>query len=391
MAKPTHLDWEGTNGVIEPSAGKKGTGWASAEKPAFQYMNWIHSISDQWHKYLDAFTLADGAYNVGINLSGGTAKLVQADGNDFSDEDGERGFIVMESQATPGKKQILTITEATHLFVDDSGASDIIGEEFGTTTLVAWANARPFWIYAVNRNDTDAGLKFAISPDPRATASPATANIGYHANPAATPSDRNFFFLTETNVTATHNEKPCLNIGGITMTKTALDDWTVATLSFASGHGIRNDALFGKKFTMPLAQMGAATGTYIQDNAGFAPVFTTNEYGYALSKEGMCSIEFYLNGDGGTDGGGAVQSRLVLPYKPSMIGSNPIGTIHVGSGIAQTTMTTDSLVGANLDTDNTFLPLVYLNGSSVWAAIDNGFWTSGARSLSGKVEFCAFS
>ena len=34
--------------VIEPSAGKKQTAWQSAEKPAYEWMNWLFYITDQW-------------------------------------------------------------------------------------------------------------------------------------------------------------------------------------------------------------------------------------------------------------------------------------------------------------------------------------------------------
>ena len=81
MAKPTNLDWDGTNGITEPPAAKKGTGWASAEKPAFQYFNWLHNTQDQWFKYLDGLSIKNGAYNIALSLSAGTLKLVQNSGS----------------------------------------------------------------------------------------------------------------------------------------------------------------------------------------------------------------------------------------------------------------------------------------------------------------------
>jgi hypothetical protein len=39
--------------TIEPNNSKKQTGWQSAEKPAFQYMNWIHYITNEWIKYFE--------------------------------------------------------------------------------------------------------------------------------------------------------------------------------------------------------------------------------------------------------------------------------------------------------------------------------------------------
>ena len=329
MAKPTHLDWDGTNGVIEPSAGKKGTGWASAEKPAFQYMNWVHNISDQWHKYLDGLSIDEGAYNVGMVLSAGSFKLVQADGSDFANTDGERGYIVMQSQTNPGRKVVLEITAATHLFIDDNGASDILGEEFGTTAGVAWANARPFYLYAVNADDTSSNLRFAISPRPNMRVSPATANIGWQDNPMGTPSDLGMFFLTATNPSTTHDAVPALRIGGIRMTKSAADDWTVQTITESSGDGIRRDPHVGSLFTMPLAQNGAATGTFFFANGGTAPVFTNNGYVFTMELDGTCWVEIFLTADGGTDGAGAVTSLIATPYSHAVDNDMPVAPVLI--------------------------------------------------------------
>lgn len=56
MAKPTeHLDW--TDGaaekVVEPTAGKRLLGWIAAERPAFEFMNWLFWKQDEWNKYFD--------------------------------------------------------------------------------------------------------------------------------------------------------------------------------------------------------------------------------------------------------------------------------------------------------------------------------------------------
>lgn len=312
MEKPTHLDWEGTNGVVEPSSGKKATGWASAEKPAFQYANWINKMCDEWHKYLDFFTLKEGAYNVGCVLSGGTFKLVQANGDDFTTDN--PGFIVIKSQVSPGLKKILQITAATHLFVDDVGSSDIAGEEFGTTAGVAWGNERPFFLYAINRNDSSEGLAFAISPCPSATSSPVTANIGYHGNPMSTPSDKGFFFLTETNVTATHNEKACLAIGSLRMTKTSSDDWTVATLTNADGISCFQEKSW---FDMPTGQMGASSGKHFDDGGGAAPTYGSVSFAkYRPNLDGTVSIDaVFRNTSGGTAGSGSASLAFGMPYK----------------------------------------------------------------------------
>jgi len=39
--------------TVEPNGSKKQTGWQPAEKPAHQFMNWIHWITDQWVDYFE--------------------------------------------------------------------------------------------------------------------------------------------------------------------------------------------------------------------------------------------------------------------------------------------------------------------------------------------------
>lgn len=50
MAKPSYIDWipDNTTGISTPPSGKLATGWLSAEKPPFQYMNWFFNLVSQW-------------------------------------------------------------------------------------------------------------------------------------------------------------------------------------------------------------------------------------------------------------------------------------------------------------------------------------------------------
>ncbi len=274
--------------------------------------------------------LTMGAYNLGISLNAGTCKIVGASGTDLSEYN--VGWVVMASN-TPGRLVRLRVTSANHFFEDDNGASDIIGEEFGTTAGVAWGNDRPFFIHAVNRNDTEAGVAFAHSPDPRAYISADTANIGYHGTPMGTPSDTGFFFWTATNVTATHNQKPCYRIGGIRMRKTAADDWTVQTLNVNDGDGIRRDPFFGKAFSFVDNQMGASPSCWLLPNGGTAPVFSANQYAYCIKPNGDVMVDIVLDGDGGTDGAGAVQAKVALPYKRAINTNVAAGVVRLNSSV----------------------------------------------------------
>lgn len=62
LAKPTSKpDWTESNPsfatvTIEPTAGKKITGWTADERPPYQTVNWLFYIVDQWIKYLESIT-----------------------------------------------------------------------------------------------------------------------------------------------------------------------------------------------------------------------------------------------------------------------------------------------------------------------------------------------
>jgi hypothetical protein len=75
--------------------------------------------------------------NIGMVLSSGELKLVQSDGTDFSST--APGWVTLQS-TTDGELISLKATATDHLFVDDAGSSDIVGEQFGVTTGVAGGN-----------------------------------------------------------------------------------------------------------------------------------------------------------------------------------------------------------------------------------------------------------
>src|SRR5260221_10162312 len=65
MAKPSSLPrWADSGGAItEPSSGKKDVGWV-AEKPPYQYFNWLLNLIYTWLLWLDRITSADGIKRV---------------------------------------------------------------------------------------------------------------------------------------------------------------------------------------------------------------------------------------------------------------------------------------------------------------------------------------
>lgn len=250
--------------------------------------------------------------NIGCTLSAGLFKITGAGGVAFNDSD-NIGVIALPSN-TAGTTIAVQLTEDIYSFNDaSSGSSDIVGEAFGTTAGTAWGDIRPFFIYAVNADDTADGVEFAISPRPNATTSPDNAAyIGYHGNPAATPSDIDFFFLTSTDVTATHVNKPCVCIGTITMNKNASDDWTVQALN--QNTGIGRFVNLTQEFDFSTQQMGSTvTQSNWVSNGGTPPTFTNNYKRYKVNMDGTVNYSWAFQG--GTNGSGAVTAILAAPYK----------------------------------------------------------------------------
>lgn len=269
--------------------------------------------------------------NLGVKLTGGTFGIGSAEGAALSASNiGKVGVA-----GDDGEVKTFDIT-ANQSFIDDAGASQIIGEQFGVTTGVAWANPRPFYIYAVNGDGTDAGLIFAISPNPSAASSPATTNIGYHGNPAATPSDVNFFFLTGVDVTATHDDKPCALVGCLRMTMTTLDDWTIQVIS--DSDGINPRPYVGTEFTFPKGQMGSrALYNFGDANSPTWATAANITYYYKIGLDGQVYVTMSTEAAGNvTNGTGTTAIDLFLPYAITKSGATSrlvIGT-YDASGAA---------------------------------------------------------
>src|SRR3990167_1437582 len=244
--------------------------------------------------------------NLGFSYSAGTFTIHDAQGTALSATN--PAWVTLQSKASPGRLQTYKVT-ANQDFIDDAGASEIIGNLFGVVTGVAWAQDMPFYLYAVG-NDAETAIAFMISRIPHATRSPVAAAIGA-PDDAVSDSVGDFFSLDSLDESL-FDENPCLCIGSFRMRMSSSDDHTVQTLTDQDGIGRFHE---DTSFTMPAAQNGAggaapAAGTYLLANGGTAPVFTANSYTYFIKKSGLCHLIYGFTGDGGTDGSGAVQTRI---------------------------------------------------------------------------------
>jgi hypothetical protein len=230
----------------------------------------------------------------------------------------------LQSKANPGRVIKHSIT-ADQSFIDDAGSSEIIGNLFGATTGVAWANDVPFYLYAVV-NDDGSTIQFMISRIPNRTTAPAVADIGA-PDDAVADNQYSFFSLDNIDETA-YDGNPCACIGSFRMQMSSSDDWTVQTLSTADGIGRFHEETW---FTFPAGQNGATSGKYFVDGGGTSPVFSTNEYQYNIAKSGLVTVNTAFTGDGGTDGAGAVSLKMSIPLDSSM-NLTALDNVFCGSG-----------------------------------------------------------
>lgn len=243
--------------------------------------------------------------NIGISYSAGTFTVNSADGTSFSASN--PGIVVLPSKATPGAFTKYSIT-ADQSFIDDAGASEIIGNLFSLPTGVAFSNDIPFFIYAVTNDDEDT-IQFMITRVPHATSSPAVASIGAPDDPVA---DTQGAFFSFDNIDETlYDTNPCACIGSFRMRMSASDDWTVQTLNNSDGIGQFQENV---TFNLTATNFGTGSSTLILPNGGTSPTFTTIAFEYFVSKNGQVDCLWSLNGDAGTAGAGAVSSFIAIPY-----------------------------------------------------------------------------
>lgn len=326
-----------------------------------------------------------GVYNVGLSLSAGRLKIVQADGTDFGTSPEDKGYVIMpHATLTSGNNVKLDITTANNYFDDASATSDIIGEEFDTTAGTAWGNGRPFFLYACNGDNTgdtnSTGLKFFISPDPTLTKTSSSSNdLGYHGNPASTASDSSCFFLTSTDVTSTHTSKPCILIGSVAMTKDASDDWTVDALGENYGIGIYP---WHVMFVMPAAQMGAGAGKYTTGNG---PSWSSTIYRYKLGLNGQVSLLMKMSGTC-TNGSDSNSCAFAAPYVSQQITANLNSHGHAPLEINNVYYGGLAAIAHN---SSTFSPVV--NVSGVITTVANNSWAQSDDFIDATLSYQAFS
>ena len=286
-----------------------------------------------------AATITAGATTPGwMNNLGLDYDTIVADTLVISDSGGvvlsgtNRGYVTVPS-TTAGQLVVLEVS-AGGSFIDDGGASDLTNLGWGITETAHLAEDRPFFLYVVNRansdiNGADGNSAFFISANPCLRTTPAAANDIGDTSAIPVNDTQDVILIMDAVTVANYVSLPCQLIGAFRMQwSTTTDDWTVQALSNRDGLGSSAlDATFSTVWTMPVNQMGAIQqagpkDTYLivagGDNTTDVPVWATTSYGdytYTLKANGDVHIIFSTTNEGNcTNGDVAGQLKLSLPY-----------------------------------------------------------------------------
>lgn len=272
-------------------------------------------------EWADRTRSQNGRYeNLGLNYNGGTGVLtIKGAEADLSSTN--PAYVTLPLNSDPNQYRRFRIT-SNFSFIDDVGASQIIGNLFGLTTGVAHASTIPFFIYAV-LNDADNNVEFAISRVPAITNSPSIANSGTPSSATANTAGSFFYFNSIT--IGDYDTNTCVMLGGIRMTKSVADDWTVTTLSPSDGFGRFYDT---SQFTMNAGHYGAAAGNWFANNGGTAPVFASADTVYRINSQRASFNLFFAFLNCTSAGVGAVLLTMAIPFPlaPVSTRSLPMGT-----------------------------------------------------------------
>lgn len=262
-----------------------------------------------------------GVSNLGISYNAGTGTFTVTGSNGTALSATNPAYITLQSK-TAGRLVTVSLT-ADQSFIDDNGASQIIGNTFGLTSGVAFASDIPFFLYAV-LDDTESSIAFMISRYPNTAVSPVAAKIGKSGSAVASTAG-SFFSLANVTV-ADYESNPCLSIGSFRMRMSNLDDWTVQTLSNKDGIG---EFQQGVQFGSVTGQFGNATGSFFKSNGGTAPIWDQQAWVYYLTRDNRCNFNGAFTNNT-TPGAGAVTALQGVPFTIVDGGATGSGWLTVG-------------------------------------------------------------
>jgi hypothetical protein len=251
-----------------------------------------------------------GASRIGFTLASGVFSIVGANGIALSDTN--PAFATLPDQSSLGIFKNYVITAGWSFKDLASGASEITGNQWRTTSGLDYAVDKPFYVYLV-ANDAQDTLMPMLCDLPHFDISPAAAAIGA-PDDAVADSQGDFWAFDNIDETL-YESNPCICIGAIRMQKTgASDDWTIQTIATYDGVGRFLD---DRDFSVPAANYGAATGSFIVNNATGGEdeaIFSTQQMTYIIQRTGY--VEAHFNGATiNNTPAGTVALKFISPFE----------------------------------------------------------------------------
>lgn len=275
--------------------------------------------------------------NLALSLNAGVLSIVGDDGNAISSAN--LGYVTVPS-TTAGRKVTLRVTAGGSINDDSHASSDFTNLGFGITEAADWAQDMPFFLYVVNRANTDVdgadgSSAFFLSRSPSLSTTPSAADDIGDTGGIPTNDTQNVIIILDDVTVANYVSLPCQLIGAVRMRwSTSTDDWTVQTLGNKDGFGSEQlKKTFSTVWTMALGQNGAEAGKYFTSTDGvtaltFSP---TNSCKYTISQNGECTV-YYDFDNQSANGADGTAVRWTLPYTNSQSTDGASGACRITLG-----------------------------------------------------------
>ena len=259
-------------------------------------------------------------YNLGMTYAAGVFKITAADGTDLSASN--YGCICVPG-TTAGITKLLKVTVSQSFNDDAHASSDMASVLWRDSARASNSNAFPFYIFAVNRNNSDidgadGNSCFAISISPVHILSKTSSIVNYIGDNDAVPTNPSYrnIMLMGSYTQANYLSLPLTIVGCFRMLWTqSTADWTVQTLSsdYGDGMGLAN---LQKMSRVSFSYAGGETdANKYCEGATTGAVYATNDYYFQVDPfSGLVTMLINLRNDGGTDGNGGASLNLGCPY-----------------------------------------------------------------------------
>ncbi len=311
--------------------------------------------------------------NCGFSVSGSTFTIAGDDGTALS---ATNPCQVSVRSNTAGRTVSVNFT--ANVTATFGSSSDTDGNLFGITDA-DWGSSMPMFLGVLYNGTTP---YFTISRLPFTYSGAAAADLCQKGDTDC-DAQTDVMILTTGLTLASFVNLPITPVGWFGATyATSGGAWT---FTVGTRNGFNSD--FDKEeFTMPSGQNGAASGKYLLNNGGTAPVFTNNNLTYSLDNSGKVTFAISMDTDGGTDGSGAVDVLVAMPYA-SVASTNYRAT---GAFFLQNpTYTQQGIAGFVTGASDTGIDFSRNSSATATSAVSNGDFTNGARSILGSIIYRA--